>query len=114
MTWGSELCPTGGRDNILRFEKSVDAVGDDAVPVDDPGGTAPIKADGVGDAHVQIPYLDGRGDDVQIQVRVNEGIGDIQDLVAEEGACRVARKESRSSRGPASQLPLILRNKGLD
>ena len=38
-----ELCPTGGLDNILRFEKTVDSGGDvcvlvqvdDAVPIDD-------------------------------------------------------------------------------
>ena len=46
----TELRPTGGRDNILRFEKPVDSGadvcvqvqvddrGDDAVPVDDSGG----------------------------------------------------------------------------
>jgi hypothetical protein len=62
----TELCPMGGLDNILRFEKPVDSGGGvcvmvqvdnggDAVPVDDSGGTALIKADG-GDAarvHVQ-------------------------------------------------------------
>ena len=39
----TELCPTGGLDNILRFEKTVDSGGDvcvlvqvdDAVPIDD-------------------------------------------------------------------------------
>ena len=46
-----ELCPTGGLDNILRFEKTVDS-----------------------------------GGDVHVQVRVNEGSGDVQDLVAEEGS----------------------------
>ena len=32
----------------------VDGGGDDTVSVDDPGGTAPIKADGGGDTRVQI------------------------------------------------------------
>ena len=31
----TELCPTGGRDNILRLDKSADAVGDAPAPVDD-------------------------------------------------------------------------------
>ena len=72
----TDLCPTGGRDNILRLDKSVDAVGNDAAPVDDPGGAA----------HVQIPDRDGRGEDIQMQVRVNEDRGDAQDLVADECA----------------------------
>ena len=89
----TELCPTGGRENILRFEKSVvgkttnadqrsgmtkpddgggdvcfqvqvdDPRDDDTVPVNDSGDTAHIKTNGGSDEHVQIPDRDGRGDD---------------------------------------------------
>ena len=41
----TDLCPTGGRDNILSFEKSVDAVGDDTIPVDDPGDQVDLGAE---------------------------------------------------------------------
>ena len=71
----TDLCPTGGRENILRFDKSVDAAGDNSVPVD--GGS---------DARAHIPDRDGRGDDIQKQVQDNEERGNVKDLVAEKGA----------------------------
>ena len=71
----TDLCPTGGRENILRFDKSVDAAGDNSVPVD--GGS---------DARAHIPDRDGRGDDIQKQVQDNEEQENVKDLVAEKGA----------------------------
>ena len=58
----TELCPTGGLDNILRFDKSVDGGGDTSV-------------------HIPDQY-----DDVKMQDQVNEEQGTVQDQVAEEGA----------------------------
>ena len=89
----TELCPTGGLDNILRFEKTFDSGGDAHVPahIDEGGGAAEVpegadtaQVDNGGAARVPVEEgggavpvpVDDRGGTDQVRVPITDGGGD--------------------------------------
>jgi hypothetical protein len=90
------LCPTGGLDNILRFEKTFDGGGDayvlvkvdekdvDIVPIDDSGGAEPIRADDQGDVRTRVQVEEGGGA-VPVQVDDRGGADHVRVQIAADG-----------------------------
>jgi hypothetical protein len=113
----TELCPTGGLDNILRFETTFDGGGDacilvkvdekdvNTVPIDDSGSTEPIKVDDQGDVHARVQ--------AEEEEDVNQNIAAIVDVNVHThideggGAVRVnERRDDDDSGGEHVHIPV--------